>query len=256
MSLLPFLCLNDENNFFNKNLKNKLAYRPSGYFSACLHLGQCQASVGTVNRPLLNLQPLTTSYSILLKQPPRGPAALLSHRHVETPPFPLLPPSTPVETLRITWYGVYPWKLDWIAQTLPAGQELTCLSSLQLLLLNWSLHKTLSHSGEASEGETLRHFLCTIFSEDMLRTVTRQAARPLLHTRHPLKVFSFRTQGSHLLWNLIEGLFINFLRSKFLLQRKRWHTKKCGTAGCSVLRFFPADASGRRKVYMGDMRGN
>lgn len=40
-----------------------------------------------------------------------------------------------------------------------------------------------------------------------------------------LKVFSFRTQGSHLLWNLIEGLFINFLRSKFLLQRKRWHTK-------------------------------
>lgn len=187
----------------------------------------------------------------------KGPAALLSHRHVETPPHARThrhtPPPMPVETLWITWYRVYPWKLDWMPQTPLAGQNLTCLSSLQLLLLNWSLHKTLSHCKEASEGGTPRHFLYTIFLffffEDMLTAVTRQAARPLLHARRPLKVFSFRTQGSHLLWNLIEGLFINFLSSKFLLQRKRWHTKKSGTAGCSVLRFLPPDASGRWKVY-------
>lgn len=39
-------------------------------------------------------------------------------------------------------------------------------------------------------------------------------------------MFSFRTLGSHLLWNLIEGLFLNFRSSKFLLQRKRCHIKR------------------------------
>lgn len=55
--------------------------------------------------------------------------------------------------------------------------------------------------------------------------ISEHALPSSLTKQHPLKVFSFRTQGSHLLWNLIEGLFINFHSPKFLLQRKRWHTK-------------------------------
>lgn len=57
----------------------------------------------------------------------------------------------------------------------------------------------------------------------------KQVRRPVVRSwlTEP-KVFSFRTQGSHLLWNLIEGLFINFLSSKFLLQRKRLHLEREG----------------------------
>lgn len=130
--------LNDALKKIKNNNKNKLPYRPSGYFSACLHLGQRQASVATVNRLLLNSQPLTTSCSILLKQPPQGPATLLSRRHVETLPPP--PPPCPLPR---------PWKhsespdtafiLESLTEYLKVprqGQNLTCLSSLQLLLLN------------------------------------------------------------------------------------------------------------------------
>lgn len=38
---------------------------------------------------------------------------------------------------------------------------------------------------------------------------------PPLYRYEPLKVYSFRTARSHLLWNLIEGLFINFHPSSF-----------------------------------------
>lgn len=44
---------------------------------------------------------------------------------------------------------------------------------------------------------------------------SKSPSLPLLFRYEPLKVFSFRTARSHLLWNLIEGLFINFQASSF-----------------------------------------
>lgn len=130
-----------------------------------------------------------------------------------------------------TWYGVYPWKLHWIHQTPLAETELdmSVPTSGASVLLNWS-SLTLYHNLEAvHKRETcflkVNHKLRWIF--DMIRQLI---VCPLLlsYLIAPHKVFSFRTLGSHLLWNLIEGLFINFLSSKFLLQRKCWHTKREG----------------------------
>lgn len=86
---------------------------------------------------------------------------------------------------------------------------------------------TLSEFGESVEKGKLKRkkkeayhtVVCGFY------TISEHALPSSLTKQHPLKVFSFRTQGSHLLWNLIEGLFINFHSPKFLLLRKRWHTK-------------------------------
>lgn len=125
----------------------------------------------------------------------------------------------------ITWYGVYPWKLQWIPQTPMAGTELdmSVLTAAAIIKLLWS--NTLSSFAEGmclflhNLSQTQARFLYLFLQ---LKPRVLQSS---LSKQRPLKVFSFRTQGSHLLWNLIEGLFINFLSSKFLLQRKRWHTK-------------------------------
>lgn len=109
---------------------------PNGYFCACLHLEQQRGSVATVNSCLLNFEAICWKDA--------GPSQLSWRAPRFHPPFLLPPPPAAfcwnttgtgcalpstscrvlMETLCITWYGVYPWKLHWIPQTPPAGAEL------------------------------------------------------------------------------------------------------------------------------------
>lgn len=149
---------------------------------------------------------------------PRGRAAFLSVCHADC-----------CWVQYITWYGVYPWKLHWIPQTPLAGAQLdasvfttgaiVCTQNRSHLTLCQNSERALRKGNLKEKKETYHTVMCGFYM------ISEHALPSSLTKQHPLKVFSFRTQGSHLLWNLIEGLFINFHSSKFLLQRKRWHTK-------------------------------
>lgn len=152
---------------------------------------------------------------------PRGQAVFFSVCHVEC-----------CWVQYITWYGVYPWKLHWIYQSPLAERELhmSVPTTAASVLSNWS-SLTVYRDLEIVYKRETRFLKETCHKWRWISNTIRQliVCPPLLSYRiAPQKVFSFRTLGSHLLWNLIEGLFINFLSSKFLLQRKCWHMKSGG----------------------------
>lgn len=172
----------------------------------------CRKEVGP-----LQLQWQALQFPLLLHfvETPQGQAAFFSV-HAECDWVHTISPDMAFILESFNEYLKLPWQ----------GQNLTCLSSLQLLLLN-SYGLTHCHRSEKvgtclflhNLSQTQARFLYLFLQ---LKPCVLQSS---LSKQRPLKVFSFRTQGSHLLWNLIDGLFINFLSSKFLLQRKRWHTK-------------------------------